>query len=384
MKIRKAMIEYDSEEEGLMEHPAVHPTYSDHPEIVELFLFVHPIRQAAASVEALLVKVMEMQQRHPGWRVYLPSYPFAKSLQRTNAQVRHDRGGLTAGFYFRSQEQLARTMKGMANIYQPWPRKRDAHHVPDPKMEVSRTDTMGKYEEEEEAALNRNSNVSREKRLRYRLWSILHRLQGFETRFALKVAITTSLLSVPAWLSQSRGWWNDNESWWAVVVLWIMSHPRVGGNFQDLVTRALFGALGAVWGGISFGIDNGNPYVMAVFAAVYMIPMIYRYTQSSHPRSGIVGCISFVVISLSAKTADGLPSVVQISWTRGLAFVIGVVAAVVVNWILWPFVARHELRKALSAMLVYLSVIYRGVVAKYVYYEAGEEPGPQDIERSGS
>jgi hypothetical protein len=384
MKIRKAMIEYDSEEEGLMEHPAVHPTYSDHPEIVELFLFVHPIRQAAASVEALLVKVMEMQQRHPGWRVYLPSYPFAKSLQRTNAQVRHDRGGLTAGFYFRSQEQLARTMKGMANIYQPWPRQRDAHHVPDPKMEVSRTDTMGKYEEEKEAALNRNSNVSREKRLRYRLWSILHRLQGFETRFALKVAITTSLLSVPAWLSQSRGWWNDNESWWAVVVLWIMSHPRVGGNFQDLVTRALFGALGAVWGGISFGIDNGNPYVMAVFAAIYMIPMIYRYTQSSHPRSGIVGCISFVVISLSAKTADGLPSVVQISWTRGLAFVIGVVAAVVVNWILWPFVARHELRKALSAMLVYLSVIYRGVVAKYVYYEAGEEPGPQDIERSGS
>jgi hypothetical protein len=105
---------------------------------------------------------------------------------------------------------------------------------------------------------------------------------------------------------------------------------------------------------------------MAVFAAIYMIPMIYRFTQSNHPRSGIVGCISFVVVSLSAKTANGLPSVVQIAWTRGLAFVVGVVAAVVVNWILWPFVARHELRKALSAMLIYSSIIYRGVVAKYV------------------
>jgi hypothetical protein len=65
------------------------------------------------------------------------------------------------------------------------------------------------------------SHLSRDKRLRYRLWSILHRLQGFETRFALKVAITTSLLSVPAWLDQSRGWWNFNESWWAVATVWV-------------------------------------------------------------------------------------------------------------------------------------------------------------------
>lgn len=381
-RIRKAMIKYDEEEDGLMQHPGLPPTYSDHPEVVELFLFVHPIRQAATSVEALLVKAMEMQQRHPDLRVYLPSYPFTKSIQRTNAQVRHDRGGVTAGFYFRSQAQLARTMKGMASIYQPWPRKADSTEATDP-MDVTRTDTMGKYEEEE-LGLNSNSNISREKRLRYRLWTILHRLQGFETKFALKVAITTSLLAVPAWLSQSRGWWNANESWWAVVVVWVMSHPRVGGNFQDLVTRAFFGILGAVWGGLSYAAGNGNPYVMAVFAAIYMIPMIYRYTQSSHPRSGIVGCISFMVVSLSAKTADGMPSIVQISWTRGLAFVIGVVAAVVVNWILWPFVARHELRTALSAMLIYSSIIYRGVVAKYVYYESGEEPGPKDIERSGS
>jgi hypothetical protein len=123
---------------------------------------------------------------------------------------------------------------------------------------------------------------------------------------------------------------------------------------------------------------------MAVFAAIYMIPMIYRFTQSSHPRSGIVGCISFIVVSLGAKAADGLPSVAHIAWTRGVAFVVGVVAAVVVNWVLWPFVARHELRKALSGMMIYSSIIYRGVVAKYVYYDKGDEPGKEDVERSGS
>jgi hypothetical protein len=382
-KIRKAIIRYDQEEEFLMDNPALPPTYSDHPDVVELFLFVHPIRQAASSTEALLVKVMEMQQRHRGCRIYLPSYPFAKALNRTNSQVRHDRGGVTAGFYFRSQTQLAKTMKGMANVYKPLPRQIGPHEKDDPKDEVTRTDTIGKYEEEEDVAMSSGSKASKQKRFRYRLWIVLHRLQGFETRFALKVAITTSLLSIPAWLDQSRGWWNENESWWVVVFVWIMSHPRVGGNIQDLITRAFCGALGAVWGGLAYGADNGNPYVMAVFAAIYMIPMMYRFTQSTHPRSGVVGCISFVVVSLSAKTADGLPSVVQIAWTRGVAFVVGVVAAVIVNWVLWPFVARHELRKALSSMLIYSSIIYRGVVAKYVYYEKGEEPGKEDIERSG-
>jgi len=58
---------------------------------------------------------------------------------------------------------------------------------------------------------------------------------------------------------------------------------RVGGNFQDLTTRSAIAGLGAVWGGLAFAAGNGNPWVMAAFAAIYMLPMMYRFTQSSHP-----------------------------------------------------------------------------------------------------
>ena len=225
-KLRKTMIKYDEEDDSLMDNPALPPTYSNHPEVVELFLFVLPIRQAATCVENLLIKVIEMQQKHMRWNIYPPSYSFAKALQRTNATVRHDRGGVTAGFYFRSQTQLARTMRGMANIYKPLPRQQDPPTAKDPKLDVTRMDITGKYEEEEDVAMDHTSRVTKQQRFRYRLWVIVHRLQGFETRFALKVAIVTSLLSVPAWLDQSRGWWNDYESWWAVVMVWIMMHPR--------------------------------------------------------------------------------------------------------------------------------------------------------------
>jgi hypothetical protein len=74
--------------------------------------------------------------------------------------------------------------------------------------------------------------------------------------------------------------------------------------------------------------------------------------------------------------------IVTLSLSLGLAFVVGVVSAVVVNWILWPFVARHELRKSISAMLFHSAVIYRGVVSKYIYYEEGNTPKKADIARS--
>ncbi|RFU35333.1 hypothetical protein B7463_g964, partial [Scytalidium lignicola] len=384
VKLRRAMVHYDKQEAGLLDDPALPSSYSDHAEVVELFLFVRPVRQAATTVEALIMKVMEMQQRRSGWRLYLPSYSIQKALSRTNAQVRHDRGGLTAGFYFKSQQRLAEVMKGMTNVYRPLRPKPNADHK-DSESDSAATgletvETLGAYEEEKNTSIH--PNASSTTKLRYKIWLVLHRLQGFETRFALKVAFATTLLSIPAWLEQSRGWWNQNESWWAVVFVWLMMHPRVGGNIQDLVTRALCGILGALWGGLAYRAGNGNPYVMAVFAAIYMIPMMYRYTQSTHPRSGLVGCISYVAISTAAYNAAGLPSVTKIAWTRGVAIVIGVVSAVLMNSMLWPFVARHELRKALSAMLVYSSVIYRGVVAKYVYYEAGEQPGPEDIRQS--
>jgi hypothetical protein len=53
-----------------------------------------------------------------------------------------------------------------------------------------------------------------------------------------------------------------------------------------------------------------------------------------------------------------------------------------VNWIVWPFVARHELRKSLSSMLLNLGICYRGVVAKYIYHELHQEPTADAIRMS--
>lgn len=375
------MTEFDDADLSLIDHPSLPPTYSDHPEVVELFLFVHPVRQVADQVEAFLKKVVEIHGKRQSLRILLPSYPLKKSFFRANAQVRHDRGGLTAGSYFRTKRQLEKTMRELqSTAYIPLPRH---YSTVNHDLYADSNIRTGVFDGQVQKGINEaRQSVSETRTIRYRIWLLLHRLQGFEARFALKVTIVTTLLSIPAWLPQSNRWWNSVESWWAVVVVWLNMHPRVGGNLQDLTSRTLCVVVGSVWGGLAYAAGNGSPFVMAVFAAIFMVPMMYRYTQSSHPRSGLIGCISFTIISLSIYRHGGNATAAYIAWTRGLAFLVGVVAAVVVNYILWPFVARHELRKSLAMMMLYAAVLYRGVVAKYIYFADGQEPSPQDLERS--
>lgn len=351
--------------------------YSTHPEMVDVFLFVHPVRQVADEVRVLTERVLKIQRKNRKWAVNFPSYPFVKSLNRTNAQVRHDRGGLTAGFYFRSKEQLERAMEDLhSTSYVPRARTvatdgtTDIRPQDKDQQDTKTTDLIKQHDNGSSAPY------------RLHLWRFLRRLQDFESRFAFKMVVTTTLISIPAWLKQSRDWWNIYESWWAVVTIWVMMNPRVGGTFQDLWVRSFYAALGALWAGLGYAAGNGSPYVLAVFAVLYMIPMLHRFTQSSHPRSGIIGCLSFTVISLGAYNNHAEPAIIQYAWTRGLAFLVGVIAALVVNWILWPFIARHELRKSLSTMMLHSSILYRGVIAKYIYYDSNQAPTAADIERS--
>lgn len=98
--LRLRISEFDSANTLLTSHQNLSLMRSRDPQIREIFLFTHSVCQVAEKIEAVMEKVLMMQKNDCGWRVHLPSYPWSKSLLRTNAQVRHDRGGLTAGFYF--------------------------------------------------------------------------------------------------------------------------------------------------------------------------------------------------------------------------------------------------------------------------------------------
>lgn len=71
-----------------------------------------------------------------------------------------------------------------------------------------------------------NCSKSTETDLRRQVWTFLHRLQGFETRFGLKTALVTSLLALPGYLATDHLGWDRYEGWWGVVMGWLIMGPR--------------------------------------------------------------------------------------------------------------------------------------------------------------
>lgn len=260
-QFQDAMRVFDEADVSLIDHPDLPCSYAAHPDLVKLFLFIHPVRQTAESILKLVNKVIDIARQPRRRKIYLPTYPLSKSLYRASPQVRHDRGGVSAGYYFKSKQNIEDAMEKY-------------HARPfDPSPDILCNEQTEKEREGKFASLR---GTAEPETFRYKAWKFIHRMQQFESRFAFKVVLVTSLLSIPAWSGNSRGWYIENEAWWSVVAAWFMMHPRVGGNTQDLVARSIATAIGALWGGLAYFSGGGNPYVMAVFAAIFMVPCSKR------------------------------------------------------------------------------------------------------------
>jgi hypothetical protein len=283
IRIKHVMASFDLSESALLQSRNLSDSSKHDPDLVQHIVYARHVREAAGAVQELLSHVRAVQTVSSWPHLYPPSYPFFKAIYRTNAQIRHDRGGVVAGSYQITFGAIARLLdKIKSRAYKPTPQMNIHRHEEDLGLKPAKSNATG----------NRSESDAKPKKttvIRYQMWRVLHRLQGFESKYALKACLVTSLLSVPSYLEQSKWWWDRYEGWWAVAMCWVVMHPRVGGNLQDLVNRALLAIFGAVWAGAAYAAGNGNPYVMAVFSAIYMIPMLYRYAHSTHPVSTTMG-----------------------------------------------------------------------------------------------
>lgn len=280
VRLKVALATFDTSEDAILKSGALPLSSIQQTEVVQLLVFARRVRETAAAILSLLEKVEYMQHLSDWPRLYLPSYPLRKAVHRTNKQVRHDRGGITASSYKLTFAEISEILDKMASRdHNPSARTRPS--TPEPEDEtLTAAPTM-----DAERGQDPTEEESKGEALGYRVWRILRRLQGYESLYAFKVCLMTSLLSVPSYLDNTTDWWDRYEVWWAVSMSWIMMHPRVGGNVQDLIVRSFCAILGAVWSGAAYAAGKGNPYVLAVFAALYMIPMLHRFIHSSHPVS---------------------------------------------------------------------------------------------------
>ena len=91
-KVAAAVKEFDDAEGDLSDTQEL-KRYN--PEVIRLLVLARSVRMTTDPIKRLMSKMREMQAQSNHIRIDPPAYAFWKSLNRSNAQVRHDRGTVT-------------------------------------------------------------------------------------------------------------------------------------------------------------------------------------------------------------------------------------------------------------------------------------------------
>lgn len=81
-RLHETTTAFDAADAHLIDGDPLSYDSSTHREIADIFLFVHPVRQAADKVQLLTERVLEIQQQDKQWTVNLPSYSLNQILEQ--------------------------------------------------------------------------------------------------------------------------------------------------------------------------------------------------------------------------------------------------------------------------------------------------------------
>ncbi|KAK9704585.1 hypothetical protein K7432_010102 [Basidiobolus ranarum] len=199
-------------------------------------------------------------------------------------------------------------------------------------------------------------------------WKFFSWFRTFEAKFALKTAIATTLLMLPAFHDEWRSTYYGYRGEWALISLGVAMVPSVGGS--NMI--GMYRLLGTFFGGIfSYGVYALFPAygpVMAAIVFLFAIPCYYIILYTKHPLGAQFSLLTLANILLNGYApAKGEPphDIGTLAFKRVLAVSTGVIFGLIFTNYVWPYEARVELRKELSQFFLRISELYHKLVAMY-------------------
>ncbi|KAL7315805.1 hypothetical protein PS15m_004979 [Mucor circinelloides] len=217
-------------------------------------------------------------------------------------------------------------------------------------------------------------------RVRYAIWLRLQYICRYEFKFALKMAVAVLVLCIPAFVPASSGWyWSARGQWAAMTVIAIMN-PTSGGTVQASFWRIVGTLVGAFVGWAALAAGDGSPYLLAVFAVILALIFFYIHLGSIYNKVGIVCLTTYMVVALSryAYPPEG-ETIAATVWKRTITMIVGICVALLLNSLVWPFVARHMVRKSIAGCIDQLEDYYTYVMGSYLYHDPTSMPSDTDI-----
>ncbi|CUA71591.1 hypothetical protein RSOLAG22IIIB_09680 [Rhizoctonia solani] len=184
------------------------------------------------------------------------------------------------------------------------------------------------------------------------LWRAKH---SKHVQHALKNALGVALLLIPAVLPAS--YYDSNYGIWAIISFVYVLEPNTALTWRIGIWRLCGTGLGALYAYTTWRIAGTNPYgvVALVTAAEIFLTWLVR---SSTPGVGVVASVTIPPVLFIPYLNIGHASMLHLAGLRTLQISIGIIAAILVNHILFPKHARVMFLSGMAKVLEDAREIY--------------------------
>src|SRR5690554_1690305 len=88
--------------------------------------------------------------------------------------------------------------------------------------------------------------------------------------------------------------------------------------------------------------------------------------ESSQPNLGIIMLLSYSSITFIMYDSKTAETIYQVCYKRAITVIIGIIVSVIMNSLLWPILARRELRKEIAILIGRQGVLFAELVSKFL------------------
>ncbi|CAE6439049.1 unnamed protein product [Rhizoctonia solani] len=192
------------------------------------------------------------------------------------------------------------------------------------------------------------------------LWRAKH---SKHVQHALKNALGIALLLIPAVLpasSSGKKYYDSNYGVWAIISFVYVLEPNTALTWRIGVWRLCGTGLGALYAYTTWRIAGTNPYgvVALVTAAEIFLTWLVR---SSTPGVGVVASVTIPPVLFIPYLNIGHASMLHLAGLRTLQISIGIIAAILINHILFPKHPRVMFLSGMAKVLEDTRELYSGL-----------------------
>ncbi|KAI0670684.1 hypothetical protein C8Q78DRAFT_974868 [Trametes maxima] len=206
---------------------------------------------------------------------------------------------------------------------------------------------------------------STDRMLRVRVWlSKRHRALQHSShwRHGLKNAIGVAVLTFPAFMpegSAGRDWFQSfRGQWMTISYLWVLE-TNTGATWRTGYLRLIGTVLGAVYGYVASIIVGTNPYGLVAMVTAFDIPITWIILKTSVTPLAVPASVAVPPILMAPYISpDPSTSALKLAIIRAVMIAAGIVAALVVNSLLFPRHCRVLFLSDTSRTLGLLSSLY--------------------------